>query len=95
VTTLDDLAERLWLERMNFVKMDTETAERRGVPSLDCFLKRFRPRLIIEAHGAGTDQIIREFLLDHAYHVCLIEQPGHHQFPLLLCIPRDFLTSVA
>jgi len=92
VTTLDDLAERLKLARVDFVKMDIETAERQVVPSLDGFLRRFRPRLIIEAHEAGTDQIIRNFLTDRGYHVCLITQPGQHQFSLLLCEPEAFRT---
>jgi FkbM family methyltransferase len=52
-TTLDELASRLGLTRLDWVKIDVEGAELGVLQGGLGTLKRFRPRMLIEEHG-GT-----------------------------------------
>ena len=51
-TTVDDLADALALERLDFIKADIEGYELRLLVGARRSLERFRPRLLIELSGA-------------------------------------------
>jgi FkbM family methyltransferase len=55
VTTLDALAEALKLERVDFIKMDIEGAERRALRGARQLLRRHGPRLAISAYHQKGD----------------------------------------
>ena len=74
-TTLDDLAARLELERLDWIKIDVEGAElavlRGGAKSL----ARWHPKLLTEDHtliypfveAMGSASLCRELLVSHGY----------------------------
>jgi len=55
VTTLDSLAESLRLTALDFIKMDIEGAEQKGLRGAEKTLARFRPRLAISAYHQTGD----------------------------------------
>jgi FkbM family methyltransferase len=50
-TTIDDLAESLALDRLDFIKSDIEGGELRMLEGARATLERFRPRLLLELTG--------------------------------------------
>jgi len=52
---LDDIVTQLRLERVDFVKMDIEGAERHALWGAQQTLKRFRPRMAISAYHLADD----------------------------------------
>lgn len=65
--TIDDLVERLKLDRVDWIKVDIEGAETDALKGAAETLKRFRPSLFIEIHET-RDEILRE-LEDFGYTV--------------------------
>ena len=55
VTTIDALVAELNLERVDFVKMDIEGAERRALAGATTTIRRFHPRLAISAYHLPDD----------------------------------------
>lgn len=77
--TLHDLAEKHELEQIEFIKMDVEGAELATILSSGEFLKKFRPRLMIEPHivdGQLTSEPIIAFLTELGYACTVIDQTG-------------------
>ena len=87
VASLGDLAARMNLQRVDFVKMDVEGSEHKVVPTLGPFLARYRPALMIEVHGEGMDKS-QAFMEAQDYSATPVVQSPEHAFPLLLCRPR-------
>ena len=74
VTTIDKLVEAHKLNRVNFIKMDIEGAEREALRGAATTLGRFRPRLMLDAYHRPDDMnvlpgIIRQSHADYRY-VC-------------------------
>jgi FkbM family methyltransferase len=60
VTTIDQLVLDLGLDRVDFIKMDIEGAERQALAGAHATLSRWRPRLEISLHLPGdSDEIPR------------------------------------
>ena len=55
VVPLDDLVSELQLEKVDFIKMDIEGAERRAIKGATETITRFRPRLAIAAYHLDDD----------------------------------------
>lgn len=89
--TLDDLAERLGLSHVAFVKMDIEGAEETALRSAARFFERFQPRIIVEPHsvkGVRSDRAVMSILDKFQYDCELIDQTGV-VLPLIAAVPRQ------
>ncbi len=87
--TLQGLADRSSLDRVDFIKMDIEGAEMAVVLGNQEFLARFKPRMVIEAHLVGgvltSDPVTRS--LDALGFTCeMVEQHGM-SLPLIMVTP--------
>jgi FkbM family methyltransferase len=91
VTTIDDMAETLGLERVDFIKMDIEGAERQALRGARRSIARWKPNLSICAYHRPDDAEAIPATVRHArsdYHV--LGAPGPEQGPpsVLLRFPR-------
>lgn len=88
--TLSKIAEVHNLEKVDFIKCDTEGAE--SVIFGDAaFFSRFKPRIIVEVHpvdGVLTTETVRQTLAPYGYECKLIEQSDYY-LPLLECAPKN------
>jgi FkbM family methyltransferase len=92
-TTLDELAARLRLTRLDWVKIDMEGAELSVLQGGRETLERFRPRMLIEDHGGtlpfvlamGIPQACRELLAGFGYRTEMIRHITQTDSP-----DRDF-----
>jgi len=88
--TLDQLVLDYQLERVAFVKMDIEGMELGVLQRAEAFLRRFRPRLVIEPHyvaGVLTTDGIVSCLTGCGYACEVIEQYGV-ALPLITAVPN-------
>jgi FkbM family methyltransferase len=90
VTSLEDVVRDYKLDRLDFVKLDIEGAEVQVLEASVDVLRRFRPRVIIEAHlvnGELTTQRLCEIFASCGYksHL-LLEFPGA-VYHLVLGVP--------
>ena len=77
--TLQDIADRFDLSRVDFVKMDVEGAEGPVVAAAETFLRRFEPTLVIEPYVVGgelSEQGLRRDFERFGYTCATIEQIG-------------------
>ena len=58
VTTIDSLVASLKLDKVDFVKMDIEGAERNALQGAQDTVKRFRPRMAISAYHLPDDPAV-------------------------------------
>jgi FkbM family methyltransferase len=72
--SLDALCRGLGLERVDFVKMDVEGAERRVLAGSREMLRLYRPRLFVEIHGSLLE--IERHLEESGYRVALCQASG-------------------
>jgi len=56
VTTLDQFAENIGLERLDLLKLDTEGFELRGLRGAETCISRFRPVIICELNAAALSR---------------------------------------
>jgi len=69
--SLDAFAQGRGLDRVDLVKMDIEGAEARALRGAVDLIRRFRPKILLEAHGRpGTEAI--EFLRGLGYTITLV-----------------------
>ncbi|MCP4547118.1 MAG: FkbM family methyltransferase [bacterium] len=62
---IDEIVDELGLERVDFIKMDTEGAERHALAGARQTLARFKPRLALSSyHEADDPRVIPEIALD-------------------------------
>ena len=88
--TLSELASRLNLITVNFIKCDIEGAES-VIFSDEVFFKRYRPKIIIETHpldGVSTAEKCIADLTRLGYHCKTVAQLGV-ELPLLECVPVE------
>lgn len=69
-TTIDRLVERLDLDKVDYIKMDIEGAEREALRGALMTLRRYRPRLMLDSYHRKDDpsvlpRIIREAHADY------------------------------
>jgi FkbM family methyltransferase len=84
VTTLDEIVKENNIERVDFVKMDIEGSEVEVLKSAGEFLRRFKPKLLIEPHilnGCLSDAAIKAILTGYGYSYEEVKQPDG--FPLI------------
>ena len=84
--TLNDIADRYGLDRVDFIKCDIEGAEA-VIFADDAFFARFKPRIIVEVHpvdGGLTDRAVMDVLGRYGYRFAMVQQAGD-SFPLLEC----------
>ena len=77
--TLQGLANRFGLLKVDFIKMDIEGSELSVILESGAFLNHYRPRMIIEPHVIGgklTTEPITAFLTSLGYRCAVIEQCG-------------------
>ncbi|MEK7752345.1 MAG: FkbM family methyltransferase, partial [Acidobacteriota bacterium] len=55
LTTLDKLVAELKLERVDYIKMDIEGAEREALKGAAQTLRRFKPRLMLDSYHLPDD----------------------------------------
>jgi FkbM family methyltransferase len=87
--SLDDLVRREGLDRIDFIKMDIEGCEIDVIGNAGDFLRRHRPRIILEPHivdGVLCDALVSRQLQDFGYRVETIVQHGV-ALPLLAAVP--------
>jgi FkbM family methyltransferase len=85
--TLNSLAERYKLDRVDFIKCDIEGAEK-YIFEDDQFFKKFSPKIIIEAHlinNTLTTDVIIKTLEKYNYNCKLVKQIGSI-LPLIECV---------
>lgn len=58
VRTIDSMVERLRLQKLDFLKMDIEGAEREALAGARGTLGRFRPRLFLDAYHREDDAVV-------------------------------------
>jgi FkbM family methyltransferase len=58
VTTIDEIVQRLGLPRVDFVKMDIEGAEREALKGAADTLRKFRPRMMLDAYHLPDDPVV-------------------------------------
>lgn len=56
LTTIDKIASELALDRVDFLKMDVEGAERKAIMGARSVISHFRPRMAIAAENLSDDQ---------------------------------------
>ena len=86
--TLETIADKFRLNRIDFIKCDIEGAEA-VIFDRPRFFERFRPRIMIEAHkidGELTTGRCRTALARFGYTSREVPQAGS-QLPLLECLP--------
>jgi FkbM family methyltransferase len=66
-TRIDDIVEELNLPRLDRIKLDVEGAERNALRGGIATLKRFRPRIVLEAYHLPDDATVLPGIL-HAAH---------------------------
>jgi FkbM family methyltransferase len=66
VTTIDDLVKRLGLQRVDFVKMDIEGAEREALKGAGGTLRDFRPRIMLDAYHREDDHVVLPQIINTA-----------------------------
>jgi FkbM family methyltransferase len=91
VTTIDDTVEALGLERVDFIKMDIEGAERQALRGARRTLARWKPSLSICAYHRPDDAEAISTVVGNArpdYHVLGAPGPGQPAASLLLWFPR-------
>ena len=84
--TLQDVADKINLKRVDFIKVDIEGSEVPVLLGSEKFLRHFRPRLIIEPHfidGKLTADAVISFLTSIGFHCKVITQTGLLSLPLI------------
>lgn len=64
LTTIDKLVEELHLERVDFIKMDIEGAERRALTGAKATIERFRPGMAISMEHEADDATVIPALIE-------------------------------
>ncbi len=57
LTTVDNLVSELYLEKVDFIKMDIEGAERRALVGAAHVIRRFRPRMVVCVYHIEDDPV--------------------------------------
>jgi FkbM family methyltransferase len=89
VVSLADLCSRVELPRVDFMKLDVEGSEGPILEAAAGFIRRYRPRMIVEVHwvkGARSDRAVTEALSALGYSVEVLDQAGL-ALPLLFARP--------
>jgi FkbM family methyltransferase len=76
-TTVDDLAEELQLDRLNWIKMDIEGGEVEALTGAEKTLRRLRPWLFVEIHD--TIEPVKDLLNQFGYS---IEREAYDRSPV-------------
>ena len=87
--TLESLALKYDLQKVDFIKCDIEGAETEIFDQPNFFLK-FKPKIIIECHsirGKLTTEACKATLAKFGYKFEIREQEGY-PLPLLFCSPK-------
>ena len=88
LTTIDKLVAELKLNRVDFIKMDIEGAERNAVLGAKETLRKFKPRMALCVYHRPNDPIaIPRAVLDLA--------PGYHVYTQGLMRPDSIIAEVA
>lgn len=82
-TTIDAIIRDYGIERVDYLKMDIEGAERHALQGGLETLKRFRPRLMLESYHLPDDPVVLPAILRQAHadyrEICgPCERPGQH-----------------
>lgn len=87
--TLTQLAQRLKLEKIDFIKCDIEGGETEIFDAPE-FFSEYLPKILIECHfidgKSTTEKRCREVLEKYGYTCDMVEQQGY-PLPLLMCRP--------
>ncbi len=89
--SLDSIVRITQLERVDFVKMDIESAELEVLRAAEAFLTKFRPRLVVEPHFLEMEPVadrVLECLRGFGYAAEIIPQRGYN-LPLITARPQE------
>ncbi|MCC7174762.1 MAG: FkbM family methyltransferase [Bryobacterales bacterium] len=67
VTTIDSLVVELHLASVNYIKMDIEGAEREALAGARETLRKYRPRLMLDAYHRPDDPVVLPEIIRQAY----------------------------
>ena len=87
--TLSKIAEMYDLKKIDFIKCDIEGGETVVFKDLE-FFKKFKPRIIIEAHNIREVSVVHEVVAQMSalgYRVRLAKQENFDELPLVECYP--------
>jgi len=73
LTTIDKLAAELRLERVDFIKMDIEGAERQALEGARDTLRRFRPRMAISMEHKPDDTVVLPATVNRLWPEAVVE----------------------
>jgi len=77
--SLQTIADRHHLDRVDFIKIDIEGAERELVPQSGDFFRRYRPQLVVEPHrveNVSRAAVIQIALAEFGYRFSTMEHRG-------------------
>jgi FkbM family methyltransferase len=90
VVTLDEAARLAQVDRVHAIKMDIEGAEMEVLRGAEAFLKRHRPRMVIEPHvvdGKMCTQRLQQLLEGYGFSTRQIGQGSISDWPLVVAEP--------
>lgn len=67
VTTIDNLVSELGLPRVDYIKMDIEGSEREALKGAQATLRKYRPRLMIDAYHRPDDPLVLPAIIRQAH----------------------------
>lgn len=89
LTTIDELVSELKLERLDFIKMDIEGAEKNALKGARSTLQRFRPHMSISAEHLSDDVekipvVVRDMVSGYKLEYADCQDQGSRVTPLVL-----------
>ncbi len=92
VAKIDTIVSKYNIEKVDFIKIDIEGAELQVLKSSENFIKKFKPKFIIEPHfidGVLNKNQIVDFFTNIDYNTSIIEQGDFDYQPLIYAYSKN------
>jgi FkbM family methyltransferase len=86
VVTLDDLMNKIHIDKIDLIKIDIEGEEDKVLESSVILLKRLKPKIVLEVHGFKKFLKIRHLLKNMGY--IIIPKHSYKELIVAYCIPQ-------
>jgi len=86
VVTLDDLMNKIHIDKIDLIKIDIEGEEDKVLESSIILLKRLKPKIVLEVHGFKKFLKIRRLLKNMGY--IIIPKHSYKELIVAYCIPQ-------